>query len=203
MGVEVMDIVMGIWIGLVLAIAAFAALMAILSFANKNPTTESNVADDRWFAITKWMDDDKKWSDSVGETIDEMSDTLDALYGWMERVSGQMEKIEGFCNLDAYNKTFVTVPANAKTKQGPDGLVWFDAQPEEPGYYWFIGKATYEGEERDEPMSIYVKYEMNADLQTDTTGNWLNDVMDRASQRATFAGWWAKMDVPEFKGGDK
>lgn len=186
-------------------IAASVAVVFLFACATLIPkrsgnTVDNGVADDRWFTITQWMEEDKKWCNELGETIDSMADALDALHGWAEKVEGQLEKIEGFCNLDAYNKTFVTVPANAKAKQWADGLVWFNKRPEEPGYYWYTGTYKWDGENTECPMSIIVVTRRRNMIQIDSEG-FIDDNGDGGP--VTFKGWWAKMDVPEFKGGDK
>ena len=111
-----MDMFFGVWIGLIVVFVAFAAFMARLSFASK-PTAEDNLADDRWFKVTQWMDADEKWKDDVDNAID----NLGALHTWTEKVAGQLEKIgsqveriDKFCNLDAYAKTFVTIPSSGR-----------------------------------------------------------------------------------------
>lgn len=77
-----------------IAVVGLVACVALIS-RRSGSTVDNGVADDRWFMITQWMEDDKKWSDSVGESIAEMADTLDALHVWTDKVSGQLEKIEG------------------------------------------------------------------------------------------------------------
>jgi hypothetical protein len=186
------------------AVLGLVACVGLISRRRGN-TVDNGVADDRWFTITQWMANDEAWKNEVEEAID----NLDALHTWTEKVAGQLEKIgsqveriDKFCNLDAYAKTFVTIPSSGRAVQGKDGLVWMNVQPKESGYYWFLGETVWEGNGYiNNDMSLFV-VQKDSDVIRASVSSYNMSRTDAKRFRQevpTFKGWWAKMEVPEFK----
>jgi len=180
--------------------AVVLILCFVMTIMAKGPGTKvvDGMVDDRWFTITNWMDKDEKWKAEIEDAID----NLDALHTWTEKVSGQLEKIDEAV-APKLGKGMMVPDSYSRAVQGGDGLVWTNVRPTQAGFYWFLGRTVWlDGGVVSNFMSIFVVQKDGDIVRANMSSYNMSDTDIRRYKLdpVTFEGWWAKMEVPEFKG---